>query len=378
MLLQENQIHKFVDAFPRMEELLKCGFYIYSFDSGELTWSPGMFKILGMDPDSVPPSFEVFSQYVVKEDRERLIETVTEARRTRQMYKCEFSMVNADGEFRRVYAESTIRYSNSEPTEYHGILKDLTESYLVSRQLEQKVKQLDKSNENLQEFVYVASHDLQEPLRKISTFAGRLQRFSEKLEGDGKMYLERISKSAANMQQLLQDLLHFSRLSVQEQKFQATDLNKCLQEAISHHEINIEETKTTITSDHLPTIEAYPSQVTQLFTNIISNAIKFRKPGVFPYVKVSSRIVKENGQTESKTLTEIHIEDNAVGFEEEYAEKIFHLFQRLNGKSEYPGSGIGLSICKKIAENHHGHIYAKSKLGQGSVFTIVLPANQTC
>jgi signal transduction histidine kinase len=378
MLLEENHLEKFVDAFPKMEELLECGFYVYSFSSKELIWSRGMYSILGIEPYSIPPSFEYFCRFVAKEDREELIRTVSEARRKRETYRAEFSLVNSQGVFKRLYAESSIKTVNGEPVEYNGILKDQTESYLCKKALEQKVKQLDKSNQNLQEFVYVASHDLQEPLRKISTFAGRLaSRHAELLGDEGHMYLGRITKSTSNMQQLLHDLLNFSRLSSAERKFETTDLNQCLIDALNLLEVNIEETRATIAADHLPTVEAYPSQVTQLFTNLISNAIKFRKPGVRPFIRVNARRVTGASETlSSQTFAEINFHDNAIGFEEEYTDKIFQLFQRLNGRSEYSGSGIGLSICKKIADNHHGLIYARSKPGEGSVFTILLPESQ--
>jgi light-regulated signal transduction histidine kinase (bacteriophytochrome) len=225
----------------------------------------------------------------------------------------------------------------------------------------------------------VASHDLQEPVRKISTFAGRLKaKYGDNLGEEGGVYLKRMQNASENMQTLLEDLLNFSRLSFSDKPFEKVALQTCLENAISDLEVKIEETKTRIDYQDLPTIEGHATQLKQLFINIIGNAIKFRKPDEVPIIKITCTRINPYSYPKLTLLknthyTKIDIIDNGIGFEEEFVERIFMIFQRLNSKTEYSGSGIGLSICKKIVENHYGHIYATSKLGEGSKFTVLLP-----
>jgi light-regulated signal transduction histidine kinase (bacteriophytochrome) len=246
--------------------------------------------------------------------------------------------------------------------------------------LEGKVKQLDKSNQSLQEFVYFASHDLQEPLRKISTFVGRLdQRFQAELPEEGRSYLSRIINATQNMQRLLEDLLAFSRLSFEERSVEIVNLNNCVRLAISDLEIKIEDSGAQISGSDLPFINGHPHQIKQLFLNLLSNAIKFRKAHTVPQIRILCAKVSDPLLPDQTVLAgaflELKIMDNGIGFDQLFAEKIFTIFQRLNGKTEYTGSGIGLAICRKIVENHGGKIYANSEIGQGASFTILLPAN---
>jgi signal transduction histidine kinase len=382
MQMAGTTLDKFGEIFPHMENILHCGLYIYDASDNSQVWSPGVYMILGLEPGAIKSNFEEFVPFILPEDRHRVIRSVQESRGKREPYKIEFSILNAKGIYKRIYAENTFR-DGSHPGSYDGIIKDITENHFYKKALEQKVQQLDKSNQSLQEFVYIASHDLQEPLRKISTFVGRLKsRFEPVLEEEGVMYVDRILNSTHNMQTLLEDLLSFSRLSFTDKEFEKVSLADCLSSVLSDLEIKIEETRAAIHADPLPEIEGYPTQIRQLFNNLLSNALKFRKRDVTPVIEIKVLEVEESLFQQfqlPKDLDFIRLDfcDNGIGFEQEFSEKIFKMFQRLNGKSEYAGSGVGLSICKRIADNHHGVIYAASKPGEGSVFTVILPLKQT-
>lgn len=241
---------------------------------------------------------------------------------------------------------------------------------------------MQHSNKELEEFAYVASHDLQEPLRKISTFTGRLnEKYASEIGEEGKLYVDRIIASSGNMRILIDNLLEFSRISRIKQPFVELNLNFVLRQVRNDLELNVEETGTTIKSDDLPTIEASMSQMKQLFNNILNNAIKFRKEDVKPEIIISSKTLadadkKKFNLASQKNFFAITICDNGIGFENEYATKIFQIFQRLHGKSEYPGSGIGLAICKKIVDHHNGIIFAENVPDKGACFTIILPEKQ--
>jgi len=383
MSVSEKEFRKFGDIFPHMENILQCGIYYYSSTSPEDNyWSQGIYNIYGIEPFSVPCTPQSLLPYIVAEDRERVMAAAQSSRNNQTPYKMEFSIVNAKGEYKRLYAENSFTRKNEDPESYEGVIKDVTENYFYRKALEQKVKQLDKSNQSLQEFVYIASHDLQEPLRKISTFVGRLKsRFEGLLGEEGDMYVGRILNSTQNMQTLLEDLLNFSRLSFSDKPYEQVDIKACLQNSLNDLSVKIEETHAEIiVPDKLPMIEGYPVQLKQLFQNLIGNALKFCKAAQPPHIIVDASEISGNPELhpglKNKSYLQILIKDNGIGFEQEFSERIFKIFQRLNGKSEYPGSGVGLAICKRIVDNHHGVIKADGDPNQGAVFTIFLPIKQ--
>jgi light-regulated signal transduction histidine kinase (bacteriophytochrome) len=251
------------------------------------------------------------------------------------------------------------------------------------KEQERNIRELNRSNRDLEEFAYIASHDLQEPLRKISMFTERLKaKFDNTLDKEGELFIERILASANNMRMLIDNLLDFSRANRRSHTLDQVNLKSVLDAVISELELKIEETKAAITfAGAFPTIEAVTSEMAQLFGNILSNAIKFRKSHEKAEIVVrASKLAKTEkhvlGLSSNQNFYKIEVQDNGIGFEPEYSEKIFQIFQRLNGKSEYPGSGIGLAICKKIVEKHNGLIFAKSQPEQGATFTVILPEKQ--
>lgn len=239
----------------------------------------------------------------------------------------------------------------------------------ASERLQKLNLELQRSNADLEEFAYIASHDLQEPLRKIQSFGNLLQEeCQDSLEGDAKIYLDRILYAAGRMRKLINDLLEYSRVSRFATILKNIDLNTVVASVISDIDLYIKETHAKIDVEILPRIEADPLLMQQLFQNLIMNAIHYRSPERKPVISISSKIIKE-------THLLITVQDNGMGFDQQYADKIFRIFERLYSKQEKSGTGIGLAICRKIVEQHHGSITATSKIGYGSTFLITLPIN---
>lgn len=239
--------------------------------------------------------------------------------------------------------------------------------------LEAYAAELKRSNEELQEFASIASHDLQEPLRKIQAFGSRLRTlYADRLDDRGRDYMDRMERSAERMRELLDDLLLYSRLQTRPQALAPVNLNAVLSGVLSDLENQIDRVNGRVQSDPLPTITADATQMRQLFQNLISNGLKFHRPGVPPVVTIRAQTLTRDGQE----IVEIRVQDNGIGFEDEYSERIFGVFQRLHGRTEFEGSGLGLAICRKIVHRHHGRITAHGTPGAGATFTLQLPLRQ--
>ncbi|MCX6212854.1 ATP-binding protein [Spirosoma sp.] len=254
--------------------------------------------------------------------------------------------------------------------EYASINDELKEANLL----------LKRSNENLQQFAYVASHDLQEPLRKIRQFGDLLMTHYADSVGNERAYVERMQSAAQRMSTLIKDLLDFSRLSTRREPNRLVSLAEVVGQVLSTLELTLQETGAQLTIDTLPTVPGDGSQLEQLFQNLLANALKFRQPGVIPRIAVQAGWVSSDHLPEgirvgrsSIAYHRIDVVDNGIGFEEKYLDRIFQVFQRLHGKREYGGTGIGLAICEKVVTNHGGAITARSQPGQGATFTIYLP-----
>lgn len=238
---------------------------------------------------------------------------------------------------------------------------------------------LERRNMDLQNFLHIASHDLQEPLRKVMTFGDRLKdQCGSRLDDRGRDYIERMQKASKRMQSLIESLLSYSRITTKARPFEPVNLFETMEEVITDLEIPIEQSGGRIEFHDLPTIQADPLQIRQMFQNIISNALKYRKKDTPPLIRIrGEHISADNGNdadsNDNKESYNVTVEDNGIGFDQKYAERIFGIFQRLHGKDEYEGTGIGLSICQKIVERHGGTISATSTPGVGSAFTVSLP-----
>lgn len=255
--------------------------------------------------------------------------------------------------------------------------KDITERKQAEEVLLLQTEKLTQTNQELQSFAYAASHDLQEPLRKIISFSDRIIK-KNVLDEQSLDYFLRIQNATTRMQTLIVDLLTYSRVTTQAQPFIKVNLNQIATEVISDLEMRIEQTGGEVQVKDLPEIEADPTQMRQLFQNLISNGLKFHHPEVAPIVKITGCKVKadQNNLEWRKELVKLTFEDNGIGISEQYFTRIFGVFQRLHGKSEYEGTGVGLSICHKIVERHNGQIRVESKLGEGSRFIVTLPLKQ--
>lgn len=283
--------------------------------------------------------------------------------------------------FGTIYKVDIIPVKNVDGSITSGILvlRDFTEIKKYQDELELRINDLNRSNKNLEQFAYVASHDLQEPLRKIRTFGGRLtDKYGEELGSEGKDFLHRMQNAAERMQIMIDDLLSYSRLSRGDQPFVATSLTEVIQNILSDFEITIENKKAEIHVNKLPSVDAMPGQMQQLFQNLISNSLKFSKPDKPPVISIGYETLSANElplllKQKHQRYCKITVQDNGIGFDQRYAERIFTIFQRLHGRSDYAGTGIGLAICKKIVENHGGEISVQSQEGEGTTFSIIIP-----
>lgn len=352
-------------------------------------WNKGAEKIKGYTSEEVLGKH--FSIFYTLQDKQKNMPD--------QMLEMAISQGKAAFEGWRVRKDGSIFWGAIVITALHGpdnnvigfskVTRDLTERKISEDKLQmfadellQKNKELERSNSELTSFSYVASHDLQEPLRKIQGF-GNLILNSEltNLSETGKDYFSRMIKAAGRMQGLIDSLLEFSRTSTEIKNFEPSDLNELLDEVKKDLRELIESRGAVIKSVALPTLFVIPFQFRQLLANLIGNSIKYSKNDVAPVIeisaqKISSRDLPENFAVAATDYYRLTVHDNGIGFEQEYAEKIFELFQRLHGKNEYTGSGIGLAICKRIAENHSGWISAESEPGVGSSFHVYLPVRE--
>lgn len=279
-----------------------------------------------------------------------------------------------------LYYEDFLIPLKTQNNEVHSVLvimHDITKNIQDAEQLKKTNAELIKSNRDLEQFAYIASHDLQEPLRKIQTFTNLLEsHFND--EAARKKYFDKISSSAHRMSELIRAVLNYSRLTITSEHFEDIDLNAIIEQVKIDFELMIADKHAIVTHDHLPYLQGIPLQISQLFSNLVSNSLKFSKE--IPLIHIASRICLGSeilkylpAAEPGREYAEIIFRDNGIGFEQKYVDQVFTIFQRLNDRTQYEGTGIGLALCKKIVDNHHGYIFARSEPGIGSEFIVYLP-----
>jgi hypothetical protein len=358
----------------------KFGSWQLNLDTNEYFFSDNEYRLLGCEPQSFKASLKKRLEFVHPEDLDYVIGTTNVMFANKDLPSYTYRIIRKDGEIRYFRGMGRIVENLSRNKTFVGTTSDVTDEILANKLLEERNRELELNNKELIAFNYIASHDLQEPLRKIETFISRLiDKDFLILSESGQQYLNKIKSSTNRMRVLIDDLLQFSRTNKSEGIFEVSDLNALFE--IAKQELNqaIDDKNAEIIKTDLPETNVIPFQIQQLFTNLIGNSLKYSKEDVAPIIKISSSLVisknEEKLPDNKDKFYKIIFEDNGIGFDQEYADKIFILFNRLHNKNEYSGTGIGLAICKKIVENHKGYIFADGTLGIGTKITIYLPTS---
>lgn len=360
------------------ENLAKIGSFIWNPETDDLEPSENFYHMLGGISENKKTPLSEFRDYVHPEDIE-----VYDKRNLKSITK--FSSL--EHTFRIITKQGGLKYfkTNGQFVNKNGkmvmvgVVQDVTDSIIAEENLLNSNLKLKQSNAELEAFNRVASHDLQEPLRKIQLFISRIEdREIEALSDKGKAYFEKVTNAVQRMQSLIKNLLSYSRIDSSRTDFEKINLNETLSKVEDDLAAVIKETGAELISDKLPILKGVAFQMEQLFTNLISNSLKYKKANSSPrieicYEQIDASLLPEHLVKEKKFYHKISFIDNGIGFDSQHAEKIFEVFQRLHQKTEYTGNGIGLAICKKIAENHNGYITANSTVGAGAQFIVYLP-----
>jgi chemotaxis family two-component system sensor kinase Cph1 len=264
---------------------------------------------------------------------------------------------------------SPIRDAAGNITHFMGMQLDITERVVAQERLAQRTRELEDANRELEQFTYATSHDLQEPLRMISSYLQLIdKRYSHMLDDDGRTFLGFANEGAERMQALIYDLLALSRISNAEDRYIPTDVSELTRRACENLQVSLRETGTKLEIGTMPNLPVDPVQLTQLFQNLLGNAIKYRAPGQKPVISITAK--------KTCAFYTFSVTDNGIGIDKQHFERIFVVFQRLHTRSEYNGTGIGLAICTKIVERHNGRIWVESAPGKGSTFKFTLPISR--
>jgi signal transduction histidine kinase len=361
------------------EVLGKFSTWQWDLDTGKVDYSQNQFRLLGVTPKDFDTNDDSFLDFIHPEDKETVIKARENLLENKQLPVVYYRIIRPDLQIRYFKSTGKLLVDQLGDQIILGINFDITDERLLNIALQERNNELEKSNKELASFNHVASHDLQEPLRKIQTFISRISDTDKAAISDSaKEYISKIEISAKRMRVLIDDLLLFSRTNTTKKEFIKSDLNNLLQSAQLELTEVIEDKKAIITAAKLPKLHVIPYQIEQLFINLIGNSLKYSQPNLTPEIHISCTKVLSTDYphllTQSvKKFHKITFEDNGLGFDPQFKDTIFILFQRLHSKTDYPGTGIGLAICKKIVENHKGTIIADSTPNKGSTFTVFLP-----
>jgi len=370
--LEITEIKRADKALKKSEEKLRlaiegadAGMWFWNLEKDIFEWTDRYKTIFGIDPDP-KMSYNDFLKSVHPEDREKVINATQRAMQYGEDFKVELRTIWPDRSIHWVYSLGRLFYDvQGKPKEMIGIAIDITPSKVAEQELQETLKQLKRSNAELEQFAYVASHDLQEPLRMITSFLQLLQRrYEHQLDSDANEFIQFAVDGAARMQELVNDLLTYSRIGRKTGKFEDVNTEDILKQITFDSRVLIEENNANISYENLPVVWADYTQLVQVFQNLISNSIKYNEQER-PTLHISA---------EKKVNDWIFkVKDNGIGIDSQHGDRVFKIFQRLHGRDEYEGTGIGLAIVKRIIEQHGGMIWYDSKPGEGSIFYFSIP-----
>ena len=379
-LQESNDNLLFLKTSNDQSEILgKYSSWLWNLHTNAMTFSDNQYRLLGFEPQSFEGNTTNFIKFVHPDDQYLVENIINKISIEQDLPTIYYRVITKNNDIRHFKSNGTLITDRFKNKIIVGNTRDITDEIMANLDVEVRNIELEQSNNDLISFNYVASHDLQEPLRKIQTFISRFSDLDIKnLSDNGKGYFLKIEAAIVKMRELIDDLLLYSRTSKAEKKFELFDLNVTLDRTKAELSQTIKDSSATIVSNVLPTLLIIPFQMQQLFVNIIINSIKYAKKNIPAVIKIECNKIKAFDfpiitKPVAEEYYEISFADNGIGFDEQYADKVFILFNRLISDDDYQGSGIGLTICKKIAENHLGHLAAHSTLNDGSTFTLYLP-----
>ena len=361
------------------EDLSNMGSWKWT-EKDNLIWSDGLYKVFKKER-GIQPSWNSFLENVHPDDAGLVLEFVSNMVARQTPAKLDYRILLDDQVHYLSMSMKPMRPDDGQPPSILGAVVDITDMKAYENQLKQYTAELQRSNEDLEQFAFIASHDLQEPLRKIRAFGDRLStKFHNELDVTGQDYIARMQSAAARMQLLIQDILAFSQVSRNIAEYENLNMRRLIDEVVDDLGAQMRRERGTVRIGSLPNVNGDRAQIKRLFQNLVSNGLKFHKEQEKPIVEVNGRVLKgvqvweEYGKTAvAGNYVTISVKDNGIGFDEKYKERIFNIFQRLHGRTEYEGTGIGLSICRRIVANHRGLIFTKSEQNVGSEFIVILP-----
>jgi hypothetical protein len=377
IILLKEEIARHEKELLEAQAIAHIGNFDWDLITGKTNNSPEIYKIFELEPGI---GLENFLKHVLTEDRNKVDQAMASAMEHGE-FDCEFRY-EVNGKVKYIWSKGVVlQDSHGKSVKFIGTVQDFTRRRNIEMDLLEKTRALERSNASLEEFAYAASHDLKEPIRKVHLYLDRLETsLLPHMSQEEIALFDKLKNANNRMQLLVDDLLEYSHVSLRPKEMEIIDLNNKLQNVLGDLEVSINEKQAHIKIEPLPVIRGYRRQLQQLFQNLISNALKYSRLGIPPQIEIScrevccdeiSQIVPENKNTKEYYL--IEVKDNGIGFASDEAEKIFQVFQRLHGRAEYAGSGVGLSIARKVAENHHGYILAEGVPGEGATFKVYLP-----
>lgn len=367
------------ESFNAAEKTAGFGHWMVNLETNQYTFSDNMYRLMGVEPNAFESTLENSIKYLHPDDLEYVTQVHKDSLVNHRSTSIVFRFLTATNEVKYIMGVGSFTRDGNGNMIKIGVNYNITDQYKRTLELEENNKELKYINSELESFNNIVSHDLQEPLRKIQMFISRVEEKEfDGLSQQGRDYFSKIRIAANRMQTLLIDLVNYSRTIKGDIVFVETDLNKIISDTIQDLTTNIEEKSAIIHIGQLPIIKAIPFQLKQLFINLVSNSLKYSQEGNIPQINITSEVITEEEVSEYKIINKedyykIVVEDNGIGFKQEYAEKIFLLFKRLETDPKYSGTGLGLAICSRIVENHKGFIKVKSEPNRGSKFYIFLP-----